>query len=198
MWRFRPLTLFPASYPEGPPLSVVFADRTSMAVPVGFALRPSGSRSLSIVCSDTPPFHNTQTILNRRERRETARKIAPLTSDKNGVALRSIDFEKFPSPKIGNVVALSDRFSFRVSRFQAGRLPHGRLFPSPLPFCVPSGRAGGSASRCDSRRSDRHRPVMQKRRAGDRNADPITGTWYVLGQSPVWDLNRVPSEPPVH
>ena len=45
MWRLRPVTFLPASYPRGPPLSVVFTLWLSMTPAVGEASRPSRLRA---------------------------------------------------------------------------------------------------------------------------------------------------------
>jgi len=37
---FRPLTFLPASYPEGPPISVIFTNELSMRAAVGSTPRP--------------------------------------------------------------------------------------------------------------------------------------------------------------
>src|SRR5215204_4688701 len=43
--RLRPLTFFPASYPLGPPLSVVLTDLLLITAALGEASRPTRSRS---------------------------------------------------------------------------------------------------------------------------------------------------------
>lgn len=45
IWRLRPLTFLPASYPRGPATSVVLADWLSMIPALGLASHPTASRA---------------------------------------------------------------------------------------------------------------------------------------------------------
>jgi hypothetical protein len=62
VWRLRPLTFFPASYPRGPPASVVFTLWLSITAADGLASRPDRSRSSAtkwwFIASHTPASRN--------------------------------------------------------------------------------------------------------------------------------------------
>src|SRR5258708_30260764 len=108
IWRLRPLTFLPASYPRGPPLSVVLTDWLSMIPAEGLASRPAASRgsinnSKLIRIQDAVVAPRIEIVLHVGKRRKLSRQQPPLTTRPGHVEQRIDDashcrFRRAPKP----------------------------------------------------------------------------------------------------